>query len=678
MGLTQPARLLFSRLPSVISGKKAGSAVVIAPSSAIAWTAIRLLLVWVLAASLGCTSLGFLHDDELIPVTWHDNPDLLRELSSRTSQILRGFDLETLVQERPREAYVRLQQLALETADPELVFALAELTYLIAQQEEKQSHSHSCAWYCRCAGYCYHYLFGAASTSSRPVTTHGENGPFDPRFGLACNLYNTSLAHCIGAAQRLGQFDPRTPVRVPTPDGSVVNLSITCAGFPWKPAEFSRILLAANYSAIGLTNDYRTFGLGVPLIGVRDEGALRHAVAGQSQTYPLVIGFPITAFVRFDGDLAAVDKAGFRVVEMHNPLTERSILVRGQEVPLEADLSAPLAYSLAHTDFKQEILAGFVDAAKVESRAGIYLFEPYQPGKIPVLMVHGLLSSPLTWAGMYNDLHADPEIREKYQFWFFLYPTGLPWLSSADLLRTKLNELCQRLDPHGEDRALNHVVCIGHSMGGLVSKMLTIDGGDEFFRLASSKPLSTLKTDAGTRLDLQRLFYFEPVHGVERVVFIGTPHHGSRLVQTPLGSLADDLIHLPGRLVRETQALVPVNGLGWRTKLPTSVDLLSPHSPALELLAARQPPPSVHYHSIIGQAPKSSSLRRLDLVVGAEDQQTDGAVPYWSAHLVNAESEVVVPADHLRIQSHPQSVREVRRILMGHWELTRQQDSRGP
>ena len=50
-------------------------------------------------------------------------------------------------------------------------------------------------------------------------------------------------------------------------------------------------------------------------------------------------------------------------------------------------------------------------------------------------MVHGLLSSPLTWLAMFNDLRADPEIREHFQFWFYLYPTGDPYLESAAKLR---------------------------------------------------------------------------------------------------------------------------------------------------------------------------------------------------------------------------------------------------
>ena len=49
---------------------------------------------------------------------------------------------------------------------------------------------------------------------------------------------------------------------------------------------------------------------------------------------------------------------------------------------------------------------------------------PYRPGLIPVVFVHGTASSPVRWAEMYNRLQADPEIRSRFQFWFFQYDSG--------------------------------------------------------------------------------------------------------------------------------------------------------------------------------------------------------------------------------------------------------------
>ena len=53
-------------------------------------------------------------------------------------------------------------------------------------------------------------------------------------------------------------------------------------------------------------------------------------------------------------------------------------------------------------------------------------------------MVHGLWSSPETWTEMINELRAVPDIRNRYQFWTYLYPTGQPFWVSATQLRADL------------------------------------------------------------------------------------------------------------------------------------------------------------------------------------------------------------------------------------------------
>ena len=110
------------------------------------------------------------------------------------------------------------------------------------------------------------------------------------------------------------------------------------------------------------------------------------------------------------------------------------------------------------------------------------MLEPYEPGKIPVLMVHGLWSSPMTWMEMFNDLRSVPEIRKHYQFWFYEYPTGQPFWVSAAQMRHDLAKLRDVLDPRHLEPALDQMVLVGHSMGGLVSRLQTVDSGDGYWR----------------------------------------------------------------------------------------------------------------------------------------------------------------------------------------------------
>src|SRR5262249_32494128 len=148
----------------------------------------------------------------------------------------------------------------------------------------------------------------------------------------------------------------------------------------------------------------------------------------------------------FTGTLADLRSQRAGVLSLYNSLQIAQIEVAGRPVQLETDLTTPLAYFLSRTDLQSAEIGGFLPPGKVESRAGIYMLEPYQPGKIPVLMVHGLLSSPLTWAPMFNDLRADPVLRSRYQFWFFLYPTGPGYLQAAADLRQDLAQLRAEVD----------------------------------------------------------------------------------------------------------------------------------------------------------------------------------------------------------------------------------------
>ena len=119
------------------------------------------------------------------------------------------------------------------------------------------------------------------------------------------------------------------------------------------------------------------------------------------------------------------------MLELYDPLVSSDIMLGGRRVPLETDLSTPLAYLL--NDPRLEIAAtiGLLHPDQSQKTRGLYMLEPYEPGKIPVLMVHGLWSSPLTWMEMFNDLRSNPEIRQNYQFWFYEYPSGRAILGQA-------------------------------------------------------------------------------------------------------------------------------------------------------------------------------------------------------------------------------------------------------
>jgi pimeloyl-ACP methyl ester carboxylesterase len=620
-------------------------------------------------------------------------PDLLQafrtslledhDLSPRTLQTLRQLDLEATYQKSPLDAFGRLQNLAVADRQPDRLFALAELSYLLGRQAENRKKPEAVAYYYFCAGYAYHYLFD--EPSAKVTNEHREEiapvssvplrilrgstettSYFDPRFRLACDLYNSGLAKCLRAAQRSGRLDPTGQLHVPKADGNAFTLQVIHQCFTWRPDEFGPLLFCSDYQVEGLQNLYHSYGLGVPLIGSREPAAPGPAHA----FYPRAVDFPVTAFFRFDGTVAELGACHCGQLELYNPLAVQSVDVKGRPVPLETDLTTPLAYYLSHSDLDDNSYAGFLRPDEVQKRSGVYMFEPYQPGKIPVLMVHGILSSPVTWAPMFNDLRADPVLRERYQFWFYLYPTANPYLLTAADLRQTMAQLRVELDPHHQDEALDRMVLVGHSMGGIVSHLLTIDSGDAFWRLVSSEPFDSLSLASNDRAELQRIFFFEQQPSVSRVIFLGTPHHGSDLSPTFPARFAERFVRFPTRFIRLANELSKANPKAWpalqKGSLPTSVEMLKPGSPALELIAYQPEPGGVHYHSIIGELPAEERYLEYFIPGGTTREKTDGVVTYASAHLDSVDSEIVVPADHLHVHHHPLAVQEVKRILLEH------------
>ena len=290
---------------------------------------------------------------------------------------------------------------------------------------------------------------------------------------------------------------------------------------------------------------------------------------------------------------------------------------------------------------------------------GLSLLRPYRRGKVPVVFVHGLWASPWTWSRMVESLEADAALRDRYQFWTFGYSTGDPIPYSALLLRRDLADVRRKFDPDGTDAAFDRMVLVGHSMGGLLAKMMVQDSGIRLWRLISDRPFDELAGEAHDRELFHSALIFQPRPEVRRVLFIATPHRGSHVDRGRLEHLGSRLVRLPDPLRASHQRLMVRNGPDFfverfRKGLPTSIDELEWQSPILMALDQLGLATTIKVHSIIAD-------RRNPPRVGG----SDGLVPYESAHLDGAVSELLVSSGHL-CQDHPAVIREVRRILAEH------------
>ena len=622
-----------------------------------------LLLTATVLAGQGCADIAVKHVNapDLL-AAWKESSVLEDRLSPRSQQTLRRWDLEKVYQRDPDAAALRLHAQVLKEPQADILFALAEINYHRGRQIEKWSCADALQHYYLCAGYSYHFIFDFLDAKSNAP---GSGEVFDPRFRLACDLYNAGLAKCIRAAQQAGMLDARDRLNLPTCAKTGFTLSVVHTGFAWRPEEFGPLEFAEDFEVTGLANQYHTYGLGVPLIGNRAP-----TQSTRRDYLPKEVRFPITAFFRFEGTLADLKAQRTGRLELYNPLGIQAIEVRGHTVALETDLTTPLAYSLSKSGLAELAYKLFLNPdRKVGDEAGIRMLAPYQPGKIPVLLVHGLLSSPLTWSPALNDLMGDPQLREHFQFWTYFYPTSQPYISTAADLRQSLAQLRRDIDPEHKDRALDEMVLVAHSMGGLVSKLLSISSGEDFRSIISDKPLDQLKLQASVRSELAQVVYLQPEPEVRRIVFIATPHGGSQISPSLIGQLADKVAGAPktaARVLREVAAENPQERK--LAEVPSSIDELAPDSPVLLALRAKGRPPGVHYHSIIGVTDESSNPIEEWLTGVNAHVPGDTVVPYKSAHIEDAESEVVVPADHTHVHHHPLAIIELRRILLEHYK----------
>lgn len=576
------------------------------------------------------------------------------EPTGRTQQVLRRYDLDKTFQNDPESALDQLTAIEHREPDLELTYAVAELSYVTAAKQELTNSKLAHNLYWNAVVYSYSYLLSPTGNQQRNA--------YDPQFRRACDLYNGSLEKCLRLCEKRGWFKPGTTVKFPTTDGTL-EVAVVTKGFTWKPADFDQFHFVSDYQVSGLVNHYRTFGLGVPLIAIRKDQS--HAEA--EEFYPQQLSFPTTAFLRLYPKQSGEETMRAEL-ELFDPLETSQVSVAQREVPLESDLSTPLAHFLAHAKLGQAATFGLLKPDLADSYTGLYMLQPYQPNKIPVLMVHGLWSSPMTWMEMFNDLRSRPEIRDNYQFWFYLYPTGQPFWNSAARLRDELAEVRRVFDPHRQDASLDQMVFVGHSMGGLISRLVSVESGNRYWEIVSDKPFHLVKANPTTKARLEKAFFFPANQSVKRVISIASPHRGSYFSNDLTQFLARKLIALPKQMLTIRQELLQENSEVFRDprilqQNLTSIDSLAPNSPVLPVLLNSPKPQWIQYHNIVGVEDRSVPL----------EEGTDGIVPYKSAHLTDVTSEIVVEANHVNAHRHPLAILEVRRILLDH--LNQQQRS---
>ena len=616
----------------------------------------RLVLPILLAAALliaGCaTPMGVRRvtpqesyvDSQKSPLT-DDAP------SNATTIILQRFNLTNEFSSQPAIVIKQLHAKALHDERNDILYALAELSYLYGEQLVKSDgwdETHRAPGYFLLAA-SYAYLFLFDDHTAVPDL-------FDIRTRTAYDLYNVALwrgmATGIDGTIRLKSGVRKLPV------GSL-DVTLDLRGFPFRLEDFSRLEPVDNYAIRGISIRNRTKGVGSALIGVKKQDP--QSISAQP--------VPLTMFLELNGDLRQLTEGqATATLHLYSAFEDNKLEVNGRHLPIETDTTTPLAYGLESSKVWDFGLGAFFGKEFISTPNGLHLIQPYQPGRIPVVFVHGTFSNPAWWAEMFNTLYADPILRQYFQFWFFLYNSSAPVLVSAADLRDGIREKVAGLDPDGKDPALQEMVVVGHSQGGLLTKLTAVDTGEQLIEVLTGKSLEELKLPAEQDAKLRHYLMVQPVMEVRRVVFISTPHRGSILTKNWIRTLIQKLVTLPVKMVETVLTLDQyltddVRRTMGGGNVPTSIDGMSPDNPVLKTLADTPLASGVIGHSVIA-------------IKGDDEppEGDDGVVAYTSAHLEGMDSELIVRSGH-SCQSHPFTIEEVRRILLEHLHVVKNHES---
>jgi pimeloyl-ACP methyl ester carboxylesterase len=476
-----------------------------------------------------------------------------------------------------------------------------------------------------------HFLAAAETAEGRLKRSPGD--------AHALAAYNAAVSEAFAAIRRSSLNVWTAPHAVVGPRGTYTLTARIDRRYPERHPQIYDYVPAANLEISGLYMKERTVkaGLGAPLVGVR-----REERKDARERFALARGYyGITAVARFNGRRC--------VMEFLDPLDTETVRLGGRSYPLAADFTAPFALLLDDTDPEKLDILNLLRPGEPADSARIVKLQPFDPDKTTVLVVHGLGSSPATWAPMLAALRGDPEIRRRYQFWFYEYPSGYPYPYSAAIMRRELDAALKAFPQQ------KPMVLIGHSMGGVISRLMITDSGDHLWKRLYGRPPETIRMNAESKKALIESLQFKSRDEAGRVVFIASPHRGSESADKWPARCAAKLIRLPQTVIAASMTTLrtvvtgPENRAGKHA--PTSLDTLSPHNPFVKAINEIPVRRGVPYHSIIGDRGK-----------GDTPNSSDGIVPYWSSHMNGAVSEKIVPSGHSAHQ-HPEAIAEVLRIL---------------
>lgn len=516
------------------------------------------------------------------------------------------------------------------------------------------------------ARHAYAYLF---FTARKP-----RDRAFEDRQTQVRDYYNYAVQQAITGLYRTYQragsgagSTPQAPTegappqvpQVPQVGNWRIGTDVTALRLPADSALPDELIPAASLTFSGLRNTYRRDGFGAELVAAASK---RTYDESQQPSVPYrETPFPaVTALLLFDGNsLGDILRTRSLRIAAYDPYRTVTVQLAGQEVPLAANFTSGYGLWLARSDFALQALRSLFGSAEGLTEPRIYLMQPYDPERRTIVMLHGLASSPEAWINVANEVLGDETLRRRYQVWQVYYPTNAPLPLNNQAIRQALEQTLAHFDPSGKAVASNNLTLIGHSMGGVLSRLMVSSSEDKLWdALLSSYPMQGAQQQ---RMEAKLAPYlrFEPLPQVSDAIFIAAPHRGTPFANNRVSRWVANLVTLPVTMLgqlndisRELIRIAPARQDLGAFRIPNSIDNLSDRDPFVRLSSGLPMNPRVRFHSIIGN----------DTPGLAQALSSDGIVPYESAHLDGAASELVIASPH-SVQENPLAILEIRRIL---------------
>ncbi|MDM1782708.1 alpha/beta fold hydrolase [Acinetobacter indicus] len=510
--------------------------------------------------------------------------------------------------------------------------------------------------------YSYAYLFQTERAPQERI--------FDNRQVQIRDFYNLAIAHLIHIyAERHESKEAGQRLQV---GKSIYTLNLD--NFPQlKNQSIEKLMSTYNMNFSGLRSITRRDGFGSEFLAVLPEektsqedkkylaDPLKHQYRNgfnpniHSARY---LATTITAIPQFAHSVEQILNSSHFNLNLYDPYKYEKIKVANKEYALAANFSAPYGLWLAENNLGRMAYLTLIDRDDNLMMPHLYMLEPYNPNKKVLVLIHGLASSPEAWIRLTNDIMGDPVLRENFQVWQVFYSTNMPILESRYQIYALLQQSFSRLNNHAP--AKKEAVLVGHSMGGVISRLLVsqADISQSAFNTVKNTQLIKFRNNPLFKARLE----MRPIPNFSRAIFLATPHEGTEYADRWHTKLARKIIRIPsaflGAFADTVQGEVGlsdfVHEMGHEL-IQNGPSDLSENSRFMTLTKGIQPPPGFKFHSIIGNTTDSEDVNHM----------SDGIVSYQSAYLEGAASSKTIKGGH-SIQETPEAVLELRRLLRLH------------